>query len=59
MRGTMGAMPSLLIEMGFLSNPAEEKLLRSTALQKSVAEAVFRGIRTFIHRYDSQLSSHP
>ena len=58
MRGTMGAMPSLLIEMGFLSNPAEEKLLRSTAFQKGVAEAVFRGIRTFIHRYDSQLSSH-
>ena len=57
MLGTMGDMPSVLVEMGFISNPSEEKQLRSTAFQKKMAEAIYRGIRTFKLRYEQQLST--
>jgi len=59
MLGTMGDMPSVLVEMGFISNPSEEKQLRSTAFQKKMAEAIYRGIRTFKLRYEQQLSTTP
>ena len=57
MRGTMGAMPSVLVEMGFISNRAEERRLRSTAHQKQMAEAIFRGIRAFKQRYEDRLAN--
>ncbi|MBM85924.1 MAG: N-acetylmuramoyl-L-alanine amidase [Rhodospirillaceae bacterium] len=37
-------VPSVLLEMGYLSNPKEEKMLRSRAFQEKVAVAVRRGI---------------
>ena len=39
-------MPSILIETAFLSNPTEEKKLRSSKHQQKLAEAVFAGIKT-------------
>lgn len=57
MRGTMGTMPSALIEMGFITNLSEEKRLRSTAFQRKMAEAIYRGLRTFKRRYEKQLST--
>jgi N-acetylmuramoyl-L-alanine amidase len=39
-------MPSILIETAFLSNPAEEKKLRSSKYQQKLANAVFAGIKT-------------
>ena len=59
MRGTMGAMPSILVELGFISNPAEEKRLKSTVFQKNLAEAIYRGIHNFKRRYDVQLTRTP
>ena len=56
MRGTMGHMPSVLVEMGFISNPTEERRLRSTHVQKRLAEAIYRGLRSFKLRYEQQLS---
>ena len=38
-------MPSILIETAFLSNPTEEKKLRSPKHQHKLAKAVFSGIR--------------
>ncbi|MCS7005325.1 MAG: N-acetylmuramoyl-L-alanine amidase [Cytophagales bacterium] len=43
-------MPSVLIEMGFLSNPKEEKFLNSERGQDIIASAIFRAVRDFIHR---------
>jgi N-acetylmuramoyl-L-alanine amidase len=40
-------IPSMLIETAFISNPAEEKKLRSPAHQQAVAEAIFNGVRDF------------
>lgn len=37
-------MPSALVEVGFLSNPAEAALLRDPSYQKKVATAVYQGI---------------
>lgn len=36
-------IPSILIETAFISNPAEEKKLRSRAHQKKLARAIFKG----------------
>lgn len=38
-------MPSILVETAFLSNPSEEKKLRSSKYQHKLAKAVFSGIR--------------
>ena len=38
-------MPSILIETAFLSNPSEEKKLRSPKHQQKLARAVFSGIK--------------
>ena len=38
-------MPSILIETAFLSNPSEEKKLRSPKHQQKLAKAVFSGIK--------------
>ena len=43
-------VPSILVETAFISNPDEEKRLKSDAYQAQMAEALFQGIR----RYFSQ-----
>lgn len=40
-------MPSVLAELGFLSNPKEERLLRDPTFQRKAAEALKDGIFTF------------
>ena len=41
------SMPSVLIETGFLSNPAEEKYLNSKSGQTYVASGIFRAIKAY------------
>ncbi|MCR9153825.1 MAG: N-acetylmuramoyl-L-alanine amidase [Bacteroidetes bacterium] len=41
------AMPAVLIELGFLTNPEEEDFLRSERGQSYMASAIFRAIRDF------------
>lgn len=38
---------SVLVETGFISNPGEEKKLRSKSYQKKVAKAIYQGIKNF------------
>ena len=47
-------MPSALIEIGFLSNPAEEELLRSADRREQIVQAVARAVRSFGKRYDAR-----
>lgn len=41
-------MPSILVETGFISNPAEESRLRSARFQEGTAEAIARGVKEFV-----------
>lgn len=41
-------IPSVLVELGFISNPSEEKLLRNPAYQKKMAQALMSGIQKYI-----------
>ena len=40
-------IPSVLVETAFISNPEEEKLLRSAAYQNKLADALMQGIRQY------------
>lgn len=41
------AMPSVLVELGYLTNPTEEKELNNGEMQDYLASAIFRGIRDY------------
>ncbi|MFQ5994223.1 MAG: N-acetylmuramoyl-L-alanine amidase [Acidiferrobacterales bacterium] len=43
-------VPSILVETGFISNPAEEKKLRSKAYQRRLARGIFDGIKRYVSR---------
>ena len=38
-------IPSMLVETAYISNPAEERKLRTAAHQQAVADAIFNGVR--------------
>ena len=40
-------MPGVLIEIGFLSNPNEERLLKTSAYRQKLAEGILEGIREY------------
>lgn len=48
------SMPSILVELGFISNPTEERYLASESGQSILASAMFRAIRD----YKEQLENH-
>ncbi|HZR07735.1 MAG TPA: N-acetylmuramoyl-L-alanine amidase [Myxococcales bacterium] len=41
-------MPSILVETGFISNPAEELRLKSARFQTGAAEAIARGVKDYV-----------
>ncbi len=43
-------IPSVLLETAFISNPREEKKLRSASYQKKVAKAITRGVNKYFSR---------
>jgi hypothetical protein len=40
-------IPSILVETGFISNPGEARKLRTSAHQKKMAGAMFKGVSTY------------
>lgn len=44
-------IPSMLIEADYLSDPVEERKLRSPLRQQKIAEAIFRGIRGYFRQH--------
>lgn len=48
------SMPAVLVELGFISNPTEERFLASDSGQNILASAIFRAIRD----YKEQLEQH-
>lgn len=44
-------IPSILIETGFISNPAEERALSSSAYQQKMAKAIMAGINEYFRQH--------
>jgi N-acetylmuramoyl-L-alanine amidase len=42
-------MPSILAEISFLSNPAEERRLKTAEYRQRIAEALYRGIQKYVN----------
>jgi len=53
------AMPAVLVEVAFISNPDEEKLLASDAYQAKVAASLARGIERFRRERSARLGGAP
>lgn len=53
------SMPSILIEMGFLSNPTEEKFLNDEQHKKEIADAIFRGFSAYYTQMTGDRVSTP
>jgi N-acetylmuramoyl-L-alanine amidase len=49
------AMPAILIEIGFVTNPKEERRLRDTRYRDEIAQAIFAGIAEYKKRYDQRM----
>ena len=55
-RVLMGAgMPAVLVEVAFITNAEEERLLRTEEFQERLAEAMYRGIVRYKARYERRL----
>lgn len=54
-RVLMGAtMPAVLVEVGFINNPEEEKLMKDGEYQLKIARAIFRSIQKFKSMQEGQ-----
>ncbi len=49
-------MPSILAEIGFISNPDEEKLLRKDSYRQAIAESLFKGIKKYVDARSPQMA---
>jgi len=49
------AMPAVLVEIGFLTNPKEEKKLATAEYRESVARAILAGLTDYKRRYDQRM----
>jgi N-acetylmuramoyl-L-alanine amidase len=52
-------MPSILTEISFLSNPADEKLLKQPEQRQRVAEGLFQGISSYLQNMNSMTFNLP
>ncbi len=43
------AMPSILAEIAFISNPTEERLMQGRGFLSRIAEGIFEGVKAFIN----------
>lgn len=46
--------PSVLVEVGFMSNPADEEKLVDTTFQSETAESIVRGLRNYFKAISAQ-----
>lgn len=49
-------MPAILVEMGFISHPAEEKMLKTPNFQWKIAKGIALGVRKFFENRAKQLT---
>ncbi len=56
---TNAMMPSVLIELGFITNPSEERTLVQESFQESVAGVTADAVRAFFERYPPGATAAP
>ncbi|HET6368730.1 MAG TPA: N-acetylmuramoyl-L-alanine amidase, partial [Pseudomonadales bacterium] len=49
------AMPAILIEIGFLTNPKEERKLATPEYREATARAIFAGLSEYKRRHDQRM----
>ena len=52
-------MPSVLVEVGFMTNPNDLATLRSQDGREKIAENLLKAVQTFKKRYDGSMSANP
>ena len=52
------AMPSILVELGFISNPTEERYLNSESGRKTLANSIFRAFLTYKEEQELRLNGN-
>ncbi|HDY88477.1 MAG TPA: N-acetylmuramoyl-L-alanine amidase, partial [bacterium] len=57
MLGTQATMPSILFEIGYISNSKEEKILKRVSHHKRVAQAIYDAIIEFKRRAERDIIS--
>ena len=50
-------IPSILVETAFISNPKEEKLLKTRAHQKKLARAIYLGVKRYLVQSNQIIAS--
>ena len=50
------SMPSVLIELGYISNPAEERFMKSKEGQNKLAESISKAFTTYKQEFDRRLA---
>jgi N-acetylmuramoyl-L-alanine amidase len=48
------ACPAILVEIAFISNPAEERKLQTEEFQNNVARAIYQGVANFLKNYSAE-----
>jgi N-acetylmuramoyl-L-alanine amidase len=49
-------MPSILAEVGFISNPEEEQMLKKESYRQKIAEALFQGVKKYVDMRSPQVA---
>jgi N-acetylmuramoyl-L-alanine amidase len=52
-------MPSILTEISFLSNPADEKMLKQPEYRQRVAEGLYQGVASYLQSLNSMTLNQP
>src|SRR5260370_7301117 len=52
-------MPSILTEISFLSNPADEQLLKKPEHRQRVAEGLYQGVASYLQSLNSVTMNSP
>lgn len=55
----VSSMPAILVELGYLSNPADRRFLTSELGQDYMASAIFRAIRDYKMKFEENLTQTP
>jgi N-acetylmuramoyl-L-alanine amidase len=53
------AMPAILIEIGFVTNPREERRLKDSRYRDEIARAIFSGLAEYKKKYDRARGAAP